>query len=188
MNIDSKLKLNNINSRSERAGDEPGKGALTLTWVGTIPASEVKKLFSTESSYERLIGSLWNKDGDLQTSDGAELTLSSKIRGGEAMVSDEIGATHTFSETKVDSVVVTPLPGRECEVSMKMHVYPDKDSLWFLFSRQKLVFGVKCTAGQVDIEDDDTPDHDEEVPQDGDLPFEDLAESEAGAFDGIEVE
>jgi hypothetical protein len=189
MKIDSSLKLAHMQTRSERAGDEPGRGAVTLRLTGTIPATEAALFFATEASYNRLIGGLWNQEGELTSSDAKELALNSEIQGGTAKISDGVGAEHEFGAAKVDSVKVTAIAGRQCEVEMKMHVYPDQDALWFLFTHQQLTIQVQCTAGQKTIqegiEESEATDGEREQPQDGDLPFD---AEEKNPFEGIAVE
>jgi len=199
MKIHSNLTLTNLQTRVELAGDSPGRGALTLALKGTMGVDEVKMLFSTESQYKKTLGHFWDKDGDLTISDLNVLPLTTEVVGGNAMISTPFGEKHEFNGVTVKEVKITALPDRKCEVAAKMSVYPDKESLFFLFNHQRKEFEVTCTPGQMHIEDGiaaekekakaggDSEGGDDEQLQSGDIKPGDT-DAEENPFAGMNVE
>ncbi len=176
MQVDSTLTIANLTPRSEMHGDEP-KSACTVKLEGELPAGEVKRFFSTEASYERVLGTMWTERGDLTTTDVKSIPLTVQIIGGTAVMSTPFGEKVDFGQVKVDKVIVKPVAGAKCEVSMNMAATPDKESLWFLYSNMRNSVRLTCTPGQMSIEEEEESGDAVErdigpVPQTGDLPFE----------------
>lgn len=194
MKVQASLNLNHVVMRVEQAGKEPGAGALSLKLGGTVKREQVAPIFSTDTSYAKILAPLWNPDGELATSDLDEIPLTTRIVGGLAVLETPFGEKCSFEKVKVDSVTVKPMPGFQCEISMRMAVYPDKDALWFIFVQQHKPLTVTCTPSQLSLDmgenEDDDRGSDRPVPQDGDLPLDDpnASEGEESPFAGMQIE
>jgi len=196
MKIHSSFKMTNMQTRVEMAGDKPDRGAVTMSVKGSMNQDEIKMLFSTESQYKKVLGHFWDKDGDLAIADLGTLPLTVEVNGGNAIITNGFQEKHDFNGVKVTDVYVTPLAGRECDVTAKISVYPDKDSLWFLFKHQKLNIDITCTPGQMTVDEGADLERERaeksqdqaaegEQPQDGDILAGDGSDN---PFEGMDVE
>lgn len=193
MKIHSSFVVTNMQTRVEMAGDKPDRGAVTLSLKGSMNQDEVKMLFSTESQYKKVLGQFWDKEGDLTIADLGTLPLTVEVIGGNAVITNGFAEKHAFNGVKVGDVNVTPQAGRECVVTAKMSVYPDQDSLWFLFKHQKLAVDITCTPGQLTVEDGiaqekERASSEAEQPQSGDLPLGGEGSEAEHPFAGMSVE
>lgn len=193
MKIHATMMLAHANLRKEMSGDEPGRTAVTASFKGTLPEDAVKPFFSTEASYKKVLGSMWNKDNELATHDVESLPLAVNITGGTAVLETPFGEKADFEQVSVSDVVLRPMNGRQIEVSLKMSVHPTKESLWFLAEHNRKTVTLTCVPSQMALdlgEGSDKlrkmQDEDREVSQDGDLPLDVTADAEA--FAGMEVE
>lgn len=191
MKIHANLTLTHWTPRVEMAGNELGANAVSMKLSGSVHRDQVAPVFSTDASYHKILAPLWNADGELSSSDVKEIPLTTQIIGGMAVLETPFGEKVSFEKVKVDNVSVSPMPGFQCEITMRMAVYPDRDELWFIFVQQKKAVTVTCTPSQLSLDIDDREDEDDRpVPQDGDLPLEGgaAAEDAENPFEGMNVE
>lgn len=193
MKIHSTLQLTHVNLRKEMAGDEPGRTAATLSFKGTLSEDAVKPFFSTEASYKKVLGQLWNKDNELATNDIKSIPLAVGIVGGKASI-EGFGDKQEFDETNVDDVVLTPQPGRQVDVALKMSVHPDAESLWFLAEVNRRTVTLTCVPSQMSLPLDAEKaggegDRDPQLPLDGESDGPGIeTEGAESPFTGLEVE
>ena len=124
MKVLASFTIAHLNSRKEAAGDETGKLACDIKLTSVLSDSACASLFGTESSFERLLGDLWNKDGELTTTDLKKLTLTSQIIGGKATLTPEFSSAETFEGIKLNKITLEPQAGRQVGITMRLQVNP----------------------------------------------------------------
>lgn len=76
------VSVSNVNLRRERAGKKNGPIAVDVSIAGfETPEKKLEGIFSTKASYEKLLGGLFDKDGELRTSDLRRQTLNIEGHG-----------------------------------------------------------------------------------------------------------
>lgn len=124
MKVLASFTVAHINSRKENAGDETGKLACDIKLTAVLSDSALVSLFGTESSFDRLLGDLWNEDGELTTTDLKKLTLNSQIIGGKATLTPEFSGAEVFEGVDLNKITLEPQAGRQVAVSMRLQVHP----------------------------------------------------------------
>ncbi len=124
MKVLAAFTIAHLNQRKEAAGDEPGKLACDIKLTSVLTDSACASLFGTESSFDRLLGDLWNKDGELTTTDLNTLVLNSQIVGGKATLTPEFSGAEKFEGVMLNKIKLKPEAGRKVEVSMRLQVHP----------------------------------------------------------------
>lgn len=127
MKLEVTLELSHLNVRREKQGDENGSVAADLKLSGQAPIAKLRGLFSTKASFERLLESLYTKEGELVSSDLTSLKLKTEAHSIRIELSnqDELKQeTTVFENAELNKVVISPLAGRVADVSLRLQVKP----------------------------------------------------------------
>lgn len=134
-NLDAVLNFAHINVRREKAGEDDGNVAVDLKLSGELGVDALKGLFGTKTSFERITGNIWTKDGDLASTDLGEIKLTCELSTCQvALKVPDSNDEETFETGELNKVRIKPLPGRTCEVAMRLQLHPTEDQIAWLSS------------------------------------------------------
>lgn len=143
-----------LNIRKEAAGDETGKTAMDIRLKSELSADDCSTLFGTERSFHRLLADLWDKDGELTTTDLGSMTLTGSITGGKADLKPEFSDGESFEGVNLNKIKLVPKAGKRVEVTMRLQVKPTPAQIGRLseWQESEVQVHVDRVQGELDLE------------------------------------
>ena len=125
MKLEMTLNLAHLNTRREKAGEDDGPVAVDIKRKGEVKPENCKDLFSTDASFDKLLGELWDKNGELTTSDLGSMRLNREAQDCNIVLETEISKSALKFETGgLSKVTLKPLAGKLIEIGLRLQVHP----------------------------------------------------------------
>lgn len=166
MNLEAMLHFSNFNTRTEKHGSEKKVPASDLKFTGAVSLETVKPLFATEAAFNKVVGQLFRKDGELFCMDVDTISLRTEGVGVTAELTTDLGKSKPIklSEGTIDKIKLTPKPGKVIELSFRLKCKPTPEQIGQLYEMQDTDMKIKAGGqAQLPLEDDaEEPNADEE--------------------------
>lgn len=153
MKIAAEFTIKHVNNRREKAGEGLGPMASDIKLETEVTDEDVKELFSTSSSFDRLLGTLWNEENELTTSDLKKLTLAHEGVGCNVRFVPEFSEPLTLESADVNSIILCPLPARRVKVTMRVQSRTSKEQRGQLSEWQEcsLIVNIASRQGELPL-------------------------------------
>lgn len=152
------MKMAHLSTRREREGDsEDGPLAADVKLEADLPINRIKGLFSSNASFDLLLGNLFDEDENLITTDIKVITLVVEAPRCKVMLAPAVGTDELhFDEAKFNKITIEPMQGRMANVTARIQTHVTDDELGRLGSMLKHTIDVKISGkSQTPADDDD---------------------------------
>ncbi len=132
MKLQAEMNLAHLNVRREKAGDEEGPIAIDLKLTGTLPIAKLEELFATIVGYNVMLANIFREDGELIAADMESFTLSTENENMEGQLQWGLLKEKNkvaFKKASFGSIRITPIAGRQAELSCRLQINPSKNEL-----------------------------------------------------------
>jgi hypothetical protein len=146
--VQTLLKVNNINVRMEMAGrEEKGNLAVDIALTGSVHLEQIGQLID-DDHLNALLGHLYDADGNLISPSIEKLQLGTEIKDCKVHLGE--GANRiSLKDSKLDSICLTPMPGRQFDFAARVQTHPTaKDQATLEFDLLKTVVKVIVDGGE----------------------------------------
>ncbi|MEN8820057.1 MAG: hypothetical protein ABF271_03020 [Abyssibacter sp.] len=154
MKIKATLKLEDVNLRSERHGEEEGAATgVDLKLTGTLQSSQMAQLWHSPETWERLKSAFWNDDLELKTVGLGFIPNDSDFQNCRVDLYPEFTDDIAMSEASVNQHKFKPLPGGVCEVKLRVQCHPSREEIAALAGMLKREMPMELWSRQMDMLD-----------------------------------
>lgn len=155
MQIKATLKLEHVNLRSERHGDEEGADTgVDLKLTGALLVSQMGQFWHNPETWNRLQGAFWEDEPEeLKVVGIGFVPNDSDFKNCRVDLRPEFSDDLALSECSVNQHKFRPLPGGLCEVKLRVQCHPDREEIAELAGMLKREFTVEIWSPQMDMLD-----------------------------------